>query len=105
MSTMSVEFKDTNGVGENPVLKETVTKDSEIKEWLVNYVGDRHKPENDEVTVEMIVETVGKEFPEFLLVLAEENWIRGYQQAMADMEEGPTSATDPTEPVDLDGTK
>jgi hypothetical protein len=88
MSTMSVEFKDTNGVGENPVLKEAVAKDSEIKEWLVNYVGDKHSPENDEVTVEMIIETVGEQFPEFLLALAEENWIRGYHQAMVDVEQG-----------------
>ena len=88
MNTMSVEFKDENGVGENPILKEAVTKDSEVKEWLVNYVGDKHGPKNNEVTVEMIIETMGKEFPEFLLALAEENWVRGYHQALADVDEG-----------------
>jgi hypothetical protein len=88
MNTMNVEFKDGNGVGENPILKEAVTKDSEVKEWLVNYVGDKHDPKNDEVTVEMIIETMGKEFPEFLLALAEENWVRGYQQALVDVDEG-----------------
>ena len=87
MSTMNVEFKDDNGVGENPMLKEAVTQDSEVKKWLVNYVGEKHNPENDEVTVEMIVETIAKEFPEFLLVLAEENWVRGYRQALADVED------------------
>ena len=36
----------------------------------------------------MIVETMAKEFPEFVLALAEENWIRGYQQALDDITEG-----------------
>ena len=36
----------------------------------------------------MIVETVAKEFPEFLLSVAEENWVRGYQQALDDVEVG-----------------
>ncbi len=42
----------------------------------------------DEVTVEMIVETMAKEFPEFLMAIAEENWIRGYHQALDDVEVG-----------------
>lgn len=70
----------------NPTLKEVVQKDTELKKWLVNYVGAKHKPENGEITVEMIVDTVGKEFPEFLLAVAEENFIRGYEQALADVE-------------------
>jgi len=73
---------------ENPVLKSPVKKDSEIKEWLVEYVGNLKNPTNNEVTVEMLVETFAKEFPEFLLVVAEENWIRGYEQALVDVEEG-----------------
>ena len=36
----------------------------------------------------MIVKTVAEEFPEFLLVVAEENFIRGYQQGLHDVEEG-----------------
>ena len=36
----------------------------------------------------MIVEVMAKEFPEFLLALAEENWVRGYHQAITDMETG-----------------
>ena len=28
------------------------------------------------------------EFPELVLVMAEENWIRGYHQALTDVEEG-----------------
>ena len=60
----------------NPVLTETVEKITPIKEWLVEYVGERHNPEDREVTVEMVVNTVADEFPEFLMVVAEENWIR-----------------------------
>ena len=79
-----------NQLTENPTLKEAVDTDTELKEWLVNYVGQNLDPnnENGEVTVEMIVETVSKEFPEFLLAVAEENWVRGYYQAMIDVEEG-----------------
>jgi hypothetical protein len=69
-------------------LHETVTTDTELKSWLVNYVGGQHNPENGEVTVELIVETMAQEFPEFLLAVAEENWIRGYHQALNDVEAG-----------------
>ena len=69
-------------------LKETVDTDTEIKNWLVNYVGERHDPDSGEVTVEMIVETMATEFPEFLMAVAEENWIRGYHQALNDVDVG-----------------
>ena len=69
-------------------LKETVNTDTVMKSWLVNYVGDHHNPQGDTVTVEMIVETMAKEFPEFLMAIAEENWVRGYHQALVDVEDG-----------------
>ena len=71
---------------ENPTLKEAVQKDTEMKMWLVDYVGNKLKPEDGNITVEMIVDVMAKEFPEFLMVLAEENFIRGYEQAIADIE-------------------
>ena len=71
-----------------PGLKERVNTDTKLKNWLVNYVGEQHSPENGEVTVGLIVDTVAKEFPEFLLAVAEENWIRGYHQALIDVETG-----------------
>jgi hypothetical protein len=73
---------------ENPELLKTVEKTNELKEWLVGYVGNKYNPEAGEVNVEMIIKTMAEEFPEFLLVLAEENFIRGYQQALADVDEG-----------------
>ena len=72
----------------NPTLQETPTPDTELKQWLISYVGDQQQPEDGNVTVEMIVETVATEFPEFLMAVAEENWVRGYYQAMVDVEEG-----------------
>jgi len=66
-------------------LAEVVSPDTEMKEWLVNYVGDKHNPDDEGVTVEMIVTTMANEFPEFLMAVAEENWIRGYQQAFDDL--------------------
>ena len=59
-----------------------------IKEWLLSYVGKQKNPKNDEVTTEMIVECVAEEFPEFLMLVAEENWVRGHEQALVDINYG-----------------
>ena len=75
-------------LGENPSLNEEVQSDNELKSWLISYVGDKSEPENGEVTVENIVEVMASDFPEFLMVVAEENWVRGYHQALVDVEEG-----------------
>ena len=72
----------------NPELDAVVGSETTLKEILVNYVGQEANPDNDEVTVKMIVETIATEFPEFLSVVAEENWIRGYHQALVDVETG-----------------
>lgn len=63
-------------------------KNMPIKEWLLEYVGEQKNPANDEVTTEMIVECVAQEFPEFLMAVAEENWVRGYRQALVDVDHG-----------------
>ena len=73
---------------ENPLLTKEVEQDNELKTWLVDYVSNQHEPDDGQVTVEMIVETLAKEFPDFLLVVAEENWLRGYRQGIHDVEEG-----------------
>jgi hypothetical protein len=75
-------------LGENPNLESTVEKSNPLKEMLVDYVGEKQNPDNDEVTVEMVINTMADEFPEFLLAVAEENWIRGYHQALTDVEVG-----------------
>ena len=83
-----INFNDISLDDYEEISKTTVEKENELKTFLINYVGEKEKPENDEVTVEMIVNTMAKEFPEFVLTVAEENWIRGYQQAMVDVEVG-----------------
>jgi len=100
----------------NSEIYKAVEKDSKMKEWLVGYVGHHYQAElaraivqkgepiewDGDVTVEMIVELMAKEFPEFLMAVAEENFIRGYRQAFADTEMGMelAAAEDPTEPED-----
>lgn len=73
---------------ENPELTKIITKENELKTLFVDYVGNKLKPSSGEVTVSMIVDVLAQEFPEFLLVVAEENFIRGYQQAIADVDAG-----------------
>ena len=72
----------------NTALNEAVNSDSVLKEWLVDFVGNEHNPEDGQVTVEMVVHTMAEQFPELLVAIAEENWIRGYQQAIHDVELG-----------------
>ena len=83
-----INFTDDADIGTNPTLDETVEKDTELKEWLVDYVGTKKNPDDDQVTVEMVLDVVADEFPEFVLTLAEENFLRGYHQALTDVEAG-----------------
>ena len=88
---MDIKFtndEEVESIVNNPAIKESVVKNTELKNMLVDYIGEKENPKDGNVTVEMIVETMAKEFPEFLLVLAEENYIRGYHQALSDVEEG-----------------
>ena len=78
----------TADLGQNEIQEKEVNLDNPLKEWLVNYVGQRIEPENDTVTVGHIVEVMASDFPEFLMVVAEENWIRGYRQGIVDVEKG-----------------
>ena len=71
---------------DNPELREPVEGDNELKLWLVDYVGNKHQPEDGNVTVEMIVETLANDFPEFVMAVAGENFLRGYHQALCDLE-------------------
>ena len=89
----------------SPLLETTVNKnESELKLWLVNYVGDKTKPESGEVTVENIIDVMAEEFPDFLLALAEENWIRGYHQALTDVEVGEKLAKEQKQSNKVDAT-
>ncbi len=89
-------------LGENPVLNEQVTPDGPLKTWLVEYVGNKKTPEDNNVTVEMIIETMSEEFPEFLMAFAEENWVRGYHQALEDVTLGEKIAKEEQEKKECD---
>lgn len=84
---MDIKFKETVEDA-NEVLDEVVEPSNELKTMLVNYVGEKQSPDEDSVTVEMIVDQLANEFPEFVLAVAEENFVRGYQQALNDVEVG-----------------
>ena len=86
---MKVTFEDTeNNIEKNEDLTNEVQADSELKDLIVNYVGTKKNPENDDVTLQLVLDTFSEEFPEFVLPLAEENFIRGYNQALFDVDEG-----------------
>ena len=98
---MIVADKESQLAQQSEIFKK-VTPDTPLKNWLVDYVGNKFEQEmirfkadtgkeydwDGQVTVEMIVDLMAKEFPEFVLALAEENFIRGYRQAFADLEAG-----------------
>tara|TARA_B100000902_G_C27120015_1_gene818168 strand:+ start:115 stop:405 length:291 start_codon:yes stop_codon:yes gene_type:complete len=89
----------------NPLLEKTVdSQDSAVKSWLVNYVGEKTNPEDGNVTVENIIDVMSEEFPEFLMALAEENWIRGYHQALTDVEMGENLAKEQKQLNKVDAT-
>ena len=82
-----IEFTNEPEIATN-TLNEAVNSDSVLKGWLVDFVGNEHNPDDGQVTVEMVVHTMAEQFPELLMAIAEENWIRGYQQAIHDVELG-----------------
>ncbi|MAG28451.1 hypothetical protein CMI47_23230 [Candidatus Pacearchaeota archaeon] len=80
---MKEKIKTEEEVHTNPLLSMPVIKDSELKEYLVEYVGT--KLDKEEVTVNMIAEILAVEFPEFVYAFAEENFLRGYQLGLDDV--------------------
>lgn len=67
--------------------QELVETVSPLKQMVVDYVGNKilSEGEGNEVTIEMVFSVFAEEFPEFLMALAEENFLRGYNQAVADV--------------------
>ena len=63
-------------------LLKVVTPETPLKELILNYVGNKLNPENEDITVDMIVEVFAEEFPEFILGICEENYLRGYKEAI-----------------------
>jgi len=73
---------------ENPDLQKVVDLDNDLKKYVVEYVGHVASPDDGLVTAEMIISILARDIPEVILPLAEENFIRGYKQALTDIEVG-----------------
>tara|TARA_R100001198_G_C5129947_1_gene148664 strand:- start:196 stop:456 length:261 start_codon:yes stop_codon:yes gene_type:complete len=69
---------------ESPINK-IIVSDGKLKELFVNYVGNKLDPENDEVTMGMVIDVLADEFPEVLYTVAEENFLKGYETALDDV--------------------
>jgi len=77
--------------------KVVIRPENPLKQMLVDYVGEQYVTEETdeeemEVTVEMITNVLALEFPELIMLMAEENWIRGYQQGLDDATRLPQEA-------------
>ena len=79
--SLEVDWKDKQS---NDINYMSVESDSELKTLIVDYIGEKCKPENGEINVFMVADVMAKEFPEFVLCIAEENWLRGYEQGLED---------------------
>ena len=84
---------------ENPNLEEPVGTDTGLKDLVVNYIGQRLEAE-EIITVDMAVQVFAAEFPEFLMAVAEENFLRGYEQALTDVENADSTAAEAEELLD-----
>lgn len=73
---------------ENPDLQKVVNLDNDLKKYIVEYVGNVANPVDGLITAEMIISILARDIPEVVLPLAEENFIRGYKQALTDVEVG-----------------
>ena len=82
MSENETPAKTEQEIHTNPMLAMPVNPDSELKSYLVRYVGS--KLDKEEVTVNMVAEVLALEFPEFVFAFAEENFLRGYQLGLED---------------------
>ena len=68
---------------ENQIVKKNETA---LKDIIVDFVGNKINPENDEVTIQHIAQVFSEEFQELVIIMAEENWINGYTQALNDVD-------------------
>ena len=66
------------------ILDKTVEARNELQEDLVRHVGNRINQQEDQVTIGQVIGVLASEFPELVITIAEENWIRGYKQGLED---------------------
>ena len=66
------------------ILDKVVDVGNELQEDLVQHV--RNRTNEDQVTLGQVIGILASEFPELVITIAEENWIRGYKQGLDDAE-------------------
>ena len=66
------------------ILDKVVEVGNELQEDLVQHV--RNRTNEDQVTLGQVIGILASEFPELVITIAEENWIRGYKQGLDDAE-------------------
>ena len=62
-----METLDSKQFNKNPNLTKLVEPENDLKNMLVEYVGEELNPEDQKVTVVMIIEVMARQFPEFVL--------------------------------------
>ena len=68
----------------NGILDKAVQVRNELQEDLVRHVGNRINQQENQVTIGQVIGVLASEFPELVITIAEENWIRGYKQGLED---------------------
>ena len=66
------------------ILDKVVEVGNELQEDLVQHV--RNRTNEDQVTLGQVIGILASGFPELVITIAEENWIRGYKQGLDDAE-------------------
>lgn len=82
-----MEIREEEDFIKDDIKYQLVKEETPLKEIIVNYIGEKLHPTEPDVTVEDVVTVFADEFPEFLVVVAQENWLLGYKQALEDKQE------------------
>jgi len=82
---MQIDYETPDDDKLKQTLDVPVRVDTELKQLIVDYIGNKVNPEGEEVTLEQAIYLLCEEFPELVLPLAEENFLRGYKQAYLDL--------------------
>ena len=68
------------------ILDKVVEVRNEIQEDLVRHVENKINVHKDQITIGQVIGILASEFPEIVIAIAEENWVRGYKQGLDDAE-------------------
>jgi len=55
---------------------------TDLQSYIVNHVGTKLTPKDNNVTVDMIVQVLAEEFPVLVFAIAEENYLKGFEEGL-----------------------